>query len=144
MSEHILGDEVALQCAASIAPRQRELHVLWSTFRRLSHKQMLTRKPIGWPWRLSKIKAFARLLVAIAGIVTDDPTSLVTSIRPGDRFASLVGLGAGRHAGLRSDVVLAGVDQDQNGHERRGDQPEPDPERDVIAVDRRERVERGR
>src|SRR3954451_15294844 len=58
--------------------------------------------------------------------------------------SSLDGSGAGRDAGLPGDVVLAGSDQGQNGQERRGDQPGADPEGDVIAVDRRERIERGR
>jgi hypothetical protein len=42
-----------------------------------------------------------------------------------EQGASLVGLAADRYAGLSSDVVLAGVEQNQDGHERRGDQPDP-------------------
>src|SRR4051794_8682268 len=57
---------------------------------------------------------------------------------------SVDGLGAGRYGTLPGDGVLAGTDQDQDGQERRGDQPGPDPERDVIAVNRGPRIERVR
>jgi hypothetical protein len=40
------------------------------------------------------------------------PRCLSTEIRPGEGDVSLVGLGAGRYAGLRGDVVVAGIDQD--------------------------------
>jgi hypothetical protein len=43
---------------------------------------------------------------------------------------------------VRCAVGLPDIDQRQNRHERRGDQPDSDPERDVIAMDRGQRVER--
>jgi hypothetical protein len=47
---------------------------------------------------------------------------------------SLVGSAPGRDSGLGGDVIVAGVDQYQDGDEGRGDQSNADPERDVIAV----------
>src|SRR5882757_4541486 len=102
----------------------------------------------GWPTSNGSASRFTQPLTcsrpyAARGPATETHPAPATSPRR-SRLAEFGGLGAGRYAGLRGDVVLAGVDQHQDGHERRGDQPDPDPERDVVAVDRGERVERGR
>src|SRR5450631_1401237 len=52
-------------------------------------------------------------------------------------------LGGGSSTGLCGGLALAGIDQDENGHKGCADQAGPDPERDVIAVDRGKRIERG-